>query len=273
LLRECDLAVDLLGDDIDLTYGISYGSMESSGNFEEADVTIPVKGSKSRGSYSYYAVRSGSNIQFDGTLEVDGRTVDIGVCSGARNSGNTGNTNNTGSAGNTRGAGNTDDSLRTYNNTNCSCVVEGEETDRKVSLKLSVDDDAPTGPFQTYYKLGVGDKVFKLATSDVTAPKNLEPTRALEIAIHCASDRVVIGNQKQVTAWSLDDGHELWSTPLERKLNLLGDAPPQKDFSLTCHELKARRGKLKIPTGKSKRIIIDIASGDIKKRKSKKKSK
>lgn len=276
-LRACDQATQLLGDSIDITYGISYGSTETSGNYEEAYVTIPVKGSKNRGSYSYSGLRRGNSLEFSGTLDVDGQTVDIGTCPVAGGNsdasgkpGNSGNSDTSGTSGNsdTSGTSNTSDRNRTYNDIGCACIAEGEE-DRKVVLRVSVDDDSPEGPFQTFYKVAVGDKELKLATTDRTAPKNLEAMRRIEFAVYCGSDRLVVGNQDNVTAWSLDDGHALWSTPIDRKLNLLGNPPPKKNFSLTCRNLKARKGKLKIPTGKSKRVVIDVATGEIKKRKSK----
>lgn len=265
-LRACDQATQLLGDSIDITYGISYGSMETSGDYEEAYVTIPVKGSKSRGSYSYSGLRRGNRLEFSGTLDVDGQTVDIGTCPVGGGSDNSGS-NTSGGSDNSGSSSVSDNSERnrTYNDIGCACIAEGEE-DRKVVLRVSVDDDSPEGPFQTFYKVAVGDKEFKLATTDHTAPKNLETKRKIEFAVHCGSDRLVVGNQDNVTAWSLDDGHALWSTPINRKLNLLGNPPPKKNFSLTCRNLKARRGKLKIPTGKSKRVVVDVETGEIKKR-------
>ena len=79
-LRACRLAGETLGDDIHFSYGISCGSFESQGGLERASVTLPVAGSKARGTYSYSADRVGNNIRFAGSLEAGGRAIDVGTC-------------------------------------------------------------------------------------------------------------------------------------------------------------------------------------------------
>jgi len=81
-LRACPAAVELLGDDIKTTWGLSWGSTESRGNMERASVRIPVAGSKGSGAYHYAADRVGGNIRFSGMLEVGDKQIDIGTCSG-----------------------------------------------------------------------------------------------------------------------------------------------------------------------------------------------
>lgn len=79
-LRSCPEAVTLLGDDIDTTFGLSWGSTESQGNMERAAVRIPVAGSKARGAYHYAADRIGGNVRFSGMLEVGDKQVNVGNC-------------------------------------------------------------------------------------------------------------------------------------------------------------------------------------------------
>lgn len=79
-LRACPKAVELLGDDIDTSYGCSWGSTESTGNTERASVRIPVAGSQASGAYHYAADRVGSDIRFSGMLEVGDQRVDIATC-------------------------------------------------------------------------------------------------------------------------------------------------------------------------------------------------
>lgn len=81
-LRACPAAVELLGDGIDTTWGLSWGSTESRGNMERASVRIPVAGSKGSGAYHYAADRVGGNIRFSGMIEVGDQQVDIGTCTG-----------------------------------------------------------------------------------------------------------------------------------------------------------------------------------------------
>lgn len=81
-LRACPAAVELLGDGIDTTWGLSWGSTESRGNMERASARIPVAGSKGSGAYHYAADRIGGNIRFSGMLEVGDKQIDIGSCSG-----------------------------------------------------------------------------------------------------------------------------------------------------------------------------------------------
>ncbi len=83
-LRDCPTAVELLGDEIGITYGISYGSSETSGGLERADVTIPVAGDKSRGTFHYSIDGVGNSFRFAGELNVGDETVDIGRCSGEK---------------------------------------------------------------------------------------------------------------------------------------------------------------------------------------------
>jgi hypothetical protein len=81
-LRACPAAVELLGDDIDTTFGLSWGSTESQGNMERAAVRLPVAGSKASGAYHYAADRIGNDIRFSGTLEVGDAVVDVAKCTG-----------------------------------------------------------------------------------------------------------------------------------------------------------------------------------------------
>jgi hypothetical protein len=79
-LRACPAAVELLGDDIDSTFGLSLGSIESQGGLERASVSLPVAGSKARGTYDYSADRVGSDIRFSGAVSVGDVTIDVGTC-------------------------------------------------------------------------------------------------------------------------------------------------------------------------------------------------
>jgi len=79
-LRACPKAVELLGNDINTSYGCSWGSTESTGNTERASVRIPVAGSKASGAYHYAADRIGSDIRFSGMLEVGNQRVNIATC-------------------------------------------------------------------------------------------------------------------------------------------------------------------------------------------------
>jgi hypothetical protein len=81
-LRECPLAVELLGDDIGFaTFGCSTGSTESGGGGCDASWNYPVSGSKARGTYSFNASQRRSGAwHVAGVLEVDDRRVDVGSC-------------------------------------------------------------------------------------------------------------------------------------------------------------------------------------------------
>lgn len=155
----------------------------------------------------------------------------------------------------------------TWTNFPCSCVSEGEE-DRRVQLAIMIDGkEKGAGPFDATYRLHVGDQQHDLKVSELTAPQSTFPNRSLEFAIHCSDDRVVVGTQHNLSAWSLDDGTPLWSTKIKRKVNLLARHAPNKGFSVVCREVNLKRGKLQIPVGKRKRVVVDIANGHVRTKK------
>ncbi len=82
-LRACPAAVEALGDDIDISYGMTCGSMESQGGLERATVWIPVAGSKASGEFHYSGDRVGNSLRFSAQLTVGDRSLDIGTCSPA----------------------------------------------------------------------------------------------------------------------------------------------------------------------------------------------
>ncbi len=154
---------------------------------------------------------------------------------------------------------------RSWTNIPCSCVAEGEVEDRRVQLAISLDgQENGAGPYEAAFRLLVGDEQHELNVSAQTAPQETVPTRSLEFAIHCSKDRVVVGTQYNVSAWSLSDGKSLWSTTLKRRVNLLAEPAPQQGFSVVCREVNARKGKLRIPLGKRKHVFVDIADGHIR---------
>jgi hypothetical protein len=81
-LQACPHARALLGEDVGPSFiGIACGSSESGGGNDFAQWTVPVSGSKGRGTYSYYLDgRGGGWTMQSGTLEVDGQIVDIASC-------------------------------------------------------------------------------------------------------------------------------------------------------------------------------------------------
>lgn len=81
-LRECPLAVELLGDGIGFaTFGCATGSAEGGGGGCDADWSYPVSGSRDRGTYYFNArQRGGRAWQVAGVLEVGDRRVDVGAC-------------------------------------------------------------------------------------------------------------------------------------------------------------------------------------------------
>jgi hypothetical protein len=79
-LRACPEAVELLGDDIGISYGITCGAGETGGGLERTNARIPVAGSKARGVYRYNGDKVGGHIRFQGQLTVGDRKVDIDAC-------------------------------------------------------------------------------------------------------------------------------------------------------------------------------------------------
>ena len=239
-LKSCPKAVALLGDDISYSSGISCGSYGSTGGHELASVSVPVSGSKGSGTYSYTAEILGKQVRFSGSLSAAGQTIDIGTCS---------------TGGSDR---------RRWNDFPCHCIAEGEKADRRVQLALSVDDNPTQGPFVTAYRLHVGkDGEYPLAVTEQTAPSNQTPSRLLEFGIACAQDRVIVATQRNVSAWSLDDGKLIWERTLDRSLNLLSGRTPKKNFTLKCRVLTVKDNRIQVPLGKTKAIPVLVTTGEV----------
>ena len=89
-LQACPHARAALGEDVGPSYvGLAYGSSESGGGRDYANWTVPVSGSKGRGTYEYYLDGHGSQwVMTKAELDVDGQVIDILNCSpGAGGSG------------------------------------------------------------------------------------------------------------------------------------------------------------------------------------------
>ena len=81
-LQECAAAKELLGDNIRVAYGWGCGGMEEGPAGSHSSGTLPVKGDKASGSYSYKVSMTGGITSFSGALEVDGKTLQMLECAG-----------------------------------------------------------------------------------------------------------------------------------------------------------------------------------------------
>jgi len=81
-LQACPHARALLGEDVGPSYvGIACGSSESGGGRDYAKWSVPVSGSKGRGTYSYYLDGQGSQwVMTQAQLDVGGQVIDIANC-------------------------------------------------------------------------------------------------------------------------------------------------------------------------------------------------
>jgi hypothetical protein len=81
-LRACPKANELLGEGIGPSWvGCSCGQMQTAGATGNASWSVPVAGSRARGTYDYAAEMHGGRWQMTyGTLDVDGANVDILAC-------------------------------------------------------------------------------------------------------------------------------------------------------------------------------------------------
>lgn len=81
-LRQCRLATEVLGDDIQVApIGMSCGTAETRGGFGIASWTLPVKGTRDDGDYSFYMERHGSDwTLFQAQLEAGDRLLDVKNC-------------------------------------------------------------------------------------------------------------------------------------------------------------------------------------------------
>lgn len=81
-LRACPQAQQVLGDDIGPAYvGMSCGSAETEGAFGRASWSMPVRGTKARGTYQFAVEKRGGGWQMlSGSLSAGGQVVDIASC-------------------------------------------------------------------------------------------------------------------------------------------------------------------------------------------------
>jgi len=84
-LRACPAAQAALGDDIrPAATGMSCGNAETSGSTGHASWSMPVKGSRGRGTYQFTVNKMGGPWQIQSaTLTVDGQMINVATCSAA----------------------------------------------------------------------------------------------------------------------------------------------------------------------------------------------